>query len=437
MRTALQRSASLRAARQRPVAAPPDAARPCWLPHFRGLRAVVAVADQGTVVAAAQVLHLSQPAVTRALRGLEDALGLALFERGARGMLPTAAGRILAVRARRTFTELASSCACAQGTAHNAQVLGQRFAAMVTPHLLDSLVAVAEQGSAPQAGHLLGRAQPTVHRNLAEIERLVGVALFHRSPLGTRLTDAGQTLLCGVKRALADLAVAHEELAAFDGRPTAQIRIAALPLSSGFLIPRVLERLMACQPHLQVTILDGTYDAMLQHLRRAEVDLIVGALRSSPPADLEQQALFEDRLEVVARAGHPCLAAPAQDLAALVHANWIAPLPDTPARLAFAQMFDSAGLAQPQSRLQVNSPALVRTLLLAGDRLALVSPLQIAAELRSGELAVVPLGRPPTLRTIGVTTRQGARLSPAVQAVCAELRAVAAQLGSELAQTHR
>ncbi|MEG1055215.1 MAG: LysR family transcriptional regulator, partial [Janthinobacterium sp.] len=49
--------------------------------------AMVAVAEQGTVVRAAEVLHLSQPAVTRALRSLEDLLGFALFERCARGML--------------------------------------------------------------------------------------------------------------------------------------------------------------------------------------------------------------------------------------------------------------------------------------------------------------------------------------------------------------
>ena len=393
---------------------------------------MVAVADQGTVVGAAEVLHLSQPAVTRALRGLEDVLGFALFERGARGMLPTPAGRILTVRARRAFSELEQASTCATmlaGVSRKAQ--GQRFAAMVAPHLLASLVAVAERGSAPQAGHQLGRTQPTVHRNLAELEHLAGAVLFTRTAFGTRLTDAGDTLLCGVKRALAYLAVAHEELAAFGGRPTAQVRIGALPLSIGVLVPQAVDRLLRTYPHLQVTIIDGTYDALVQQLRRAEIDLIVGALRTlGAPPDLVQEPLFQDRLVVVARAGHPCIAQPPRCLAELVDGAWIVPLPQTPARLVFERLFESVDLPLPAARLQVNSPALVRTLLLDSDRLALLSPLQIQAELRSGQLAVVPLPGLHASRTIGASTRLGGGLSPAVLTLLDELRTVAEQLAA-------
>ncbi len=417
-------------ARVTPTADDDGACAPGWLPHFRGLRAMVAVAEQGTVVRAAEVLHLSQPAVTRALRSLEDLLGFALFERCARGMLPTPAGRILTERARRAFSELEQASAAITmlaGAGRKAQ--GQRFAAMVGPHLLDSLVAVAEQGSGPQAGHKLGRSQPTVHRNLAELEHLAGVVLFNRTAFGTRLTEAGETLLCGVKRALASLAVAHEELAPFGGRPTAQVRIGALPLSIGVLVPQAVDRLLSACPHLQVTIVDGTYDALVQQLRRAEIDLIVGALRPlGAPRDMVQEPLFQDRLMLVARAGHPCLAQPPRCLAELVDHAWIVPLPQTPARLVFERLFQSADLPLPAARLQVNSPAMVRTLLLGSDRLALLSPLQIEAELRSGQLAVVPLPGLDASRTIGASTRLGGSLSPAVLALLDELRAVAGQL---------
>src|SRR6218665_3136666 len=70
---------------------------------LRGLRAIVAVVDQGAVGKAAEVLPLWEPAVTRALQDIEAGLGLPLFDRTARGMLPTAAGRILGTRARRAF----------------------------------------------------------------------------------------------------------------------------------------------------------------------------------------------------------------------------------------------------------------------------------------------------------------------------------------------
>jgi LysR family transcriptional regulator for metE and metH len=57
--------------------------------HFEML---AAIADTGSVARAAESLHLSQPAVSHALRALEDRMGVRLFER-ARRMALTPAGR--------------------------------------------------------------------------------------------------------------------------------------------------------------------------------------------------------------------------------------------------------------------------------------------------------------------------------------------------------
>lgn len=59
------------------------------------LRTFVAVAQQGHLTQAAEILHLSQPAVTAQIKALEEELGLALFERTAGGVLLTKAGAML------------------------------------------------------------------------------------------------------------------------------------------------------------------------------------------------------------------------------------------------------------------------------------------------------------------------------------------------------
>jgi len=69
------------------------------------IEAFLATADQGTVTAAARVMHLTQPAVSRNLKLLEEALGVTLFERAGRGLVLTAAGRALVPRARRLLGE--------------------------------------------------------------------------------------------------------------------------------------------------------------------------------------------------------------------------------------------------------------------------------------------------------------------------------------------
>ena len=58
------------------------------------IRLAVACAQSGSLTAAARDSHLALAAASRRIRELEDALGDPLFERHARGLLPTAAGRV-------------------------------------------------------------------------------------------------------------------------------------------------------------------------------------------------------------------------------------------------------------------------------------------------------------------------------------------------------
>jgi DNA-binding transcriptional LysR family regulator len=62
----------------------------------RLLRSFAAVADEGNLTRAAARLFISQPALTKQIRQLEDQLGLQLFSRSRAGMTLTGAGRALA-----------------------------------------------------------------------------------------------------------------------------------------------------------------------------------------------------------------------------------------------------------------------------------------------------------------------------------------------------
>ncbi|MGP3769919.1 LysR family transcriptional regulator [Streptomyces sp. SDT5-1] len=73
---------------------------------IKQLKALVTVAEVGSVTRAATVLHLVQPAVTRQIRTLEEELGVPLFERTRQGMRPTEAGAVVVERARRALHEL-------------------------------------------------------------------------------------------------------------------------------------------------------------------------------------------------------------------------------------------------------------------------------------------------------------------------------------------
>ena len=397
---------------------------------LRALRAVVAVIECDSVARAAEAMHLSASAVARAILDVENTLGFPLFQRSGRGLIANPAGRVLGTRATRAMQELATGYkeAFASTATHRdgGARAATRFSAVVSAQQLTSFVAIAELGSGPLAAARLQCSQPTVQRNLDQLEDLIGIKLFRRTPRGTRLTDEATALLGPVRRALAEIAVAEDELAPFGGRQQGSVYVAALPLSSGHVLPCAIDLLLARQPHLQVTVVDGTYDALVQQLRQADVDMIVGALRSDEVSpDVRQEALFEDRLSVVARAGHPAMQSPGPlRLAELARYAWLMPLPGTPGRQAFEQAFRAEGVALPCPRLQVNSTPVVRGLLSGNDRLALLSPLQIDNELRSGELVVLPVPLQQVVRTIGVATRRDGLLSPGALQMLEALRKV-------------
>ncbi|MEU3060488.1 LysR substrate-binding domain-containing protein [Streptomyces subrutilus] len=73
---------------------------------FRHLTLLVAIVQHGSVARAAEALHLTQPAATRALRELETIADLPLFVREPRGMRPTVYGEALAEHARAVVTEV-------------------------------------------------------------------------------------------------------------------------------------------------------------------------------------------------------------------------------------------------------------------------------------------------------------------------------------------
>jgi DNA-binding transcriptional LysR family regulator len=74
-----------------------------WLATF------LAVADQGTMTAAARLLHLTQPRVSAHIAALEKEIGAPLFDRGAHGARLTPLGSRFLPRARRVFEELQSA----------------------------------------------------------------------------------------------------------------------------------------------------------------------------------------------------------------------------------------------------------------------------------------------------------------------------------------
>ncbi len=75
---------------------------------FRQLRLFLALAEHGSITAAARACHVTQPTVSMQLRELSDSVGMPLYEQIGKKLYLTAAGEALAETARAMVDEWAA-----------------------------------------------------------------------------------------------------------------------------------------------------------------------------------------------------------------------------------------------------------------------------------------------------------------------------------------
>jgi DNA-binding transcriptional LysR family regulator len=97
--------------------------------ELRHLRVLATIVDASGFTGAAAELGLSQPAVSRTLAALEDALGVRLLRRTSRELVLTAAGERVLARARRVLAEVDDLVREARG-GHGRIRIGHAWAAM-------------------------------------------------------------------------------------------------------------------------------------------------------------------------------------------------------------------------------------------------------------------------------------------------------------------
>jgi DNA-binding transcriptional LysR family regulator len=374
----------------------PTASQASQVQHnLRHLRVFLAVVDTNSVTRAADVCHLSQPAVTQALNKIERGLRTSLFTRTPQGLFANAQGDVLAKRVRRAFGFLDPAL----------NELSPRLRMVATTSQLQALIAVRESENFTLAARRLGLAQPTVHRAVTQLEEEAARPLFERTSYGIVATRAAGTLAQAARLAFAELAQAEADLAETLSEEAGRIVIGAMPLSRSFVLPRAIAEFRKFRPNTPIHILEGPYADLLAGLRRGEIDFLIGALRDPAPiGDVEQRFLFTDTLVVVAGSNHPLTARSELSVEELAAYPWIVGQRGTPIRRHFDALFE--GLDHPpKSIVESSSLILMRELLNGTDHLGCISYLQAQAELSRGLLKALPLDLSHTARPIGLTLR--------------------------------
>jgi DNA-binding transcriptional LysR family regulator len=102
---------------------------------------------------------------------------------------------------------------------------------------LESFVRSAEGGSFSAAARRLALTPGAISRNVAQLERNLGVRLFQRSTRGLALTEAGERFLQSVQGGLDSIQGAIADVTVNAGQPAGVLKLSA-PVGAHPILPR-------------------------------------------------------------------------------------------------------------------------------------------------------------------------------------------------------
>ena len=161
-------------------------------------------------------------------------------------------------------------------------------------------VAVAEEGNLSEAARTrLHTAQPSLSRQLRELEDEVGVQLFERRPRGIVLTQSGMRFLEHSREILARI-----DEAVNDARGVRTVlRVGSLPGLEPEVLPRVTQLAQAHAPDVEVRIVSAPSPGLVEQLRAGELDMAL--MRQVEDAtDLHFELVGSHRIVIVLPADH-------------------------------------------------------------------------------------------------------------------------------------
>ena len=390
---------------------------------LRELRVLAAVVRDGGVRPSAETLLRTASALSRAIAQLERRLGMPLFERRGRGMLPTPAGRLAYGRFCRIEHELEQVL---DEAARNGRAAVRTMAAVESlfdERRLTVASMLAETGHMPTVARRLGVSQPAISTSIARLEAALREKLFLRTPRGMVPGSLGARWLMRFDRALAELRYLSQDLAALGGSMAGVIAVGALPLARTRLLPQAVATLRAAHPELRVHARESPYEQLCADLLSGKLDFIIGALRPESDQALHHELLFTDELCVMAATTHPLANRKRLRLADLRGQSWVLSRPGTPLRESLNAFFAAHGEPAPIPAVETGDLALVRGMLVTGGMLTVLSTHQLQYEVEAGQLRMLPVSLDGLQRRIGITTRTGAQLPDSVRALLDEIRA--------------
>lgn len=249
--------------------------------------------------------------------------------------------------------------------------------------------AVAQAGNLTRAAGKLHISQPAVSKQLHVLERSLGMALFHRLSKGVQLTEGGKLLFEYSSQIFALESEAERALADLRDLQRGRLIIGASTTIGTYLLPEIMGEFAKAHPGVELHLEIANTEAIQRRIKINAIDL---ALTEGVVVGREWQAdvFRKDRIVAVAPPGHPLLRQWDLSLEVVCQEVLLERESGSGMKAFLDRVFQTRGII-PRTAMSLGGTEAIKRAVIAGMGLAFVPLLAIEAELRNGELAILPL----------------------------------------------
>jgi len=280
-------------------------------------------------------------------------------------------------------------------------------------------VAVAETENVSRAAtQKLHVAQPSLSRQIRDLEEELGVPLFERTARSVRLTDAGRAFLDEARAILKHTEDAVVKVRTIAGKFETELHVGDWSLATGPTMPALLRAYQQAMPNVKVKVHDWPVQKNIDGVRdgRLQLAIILPPLKAGALDDLRFEPLCTGRVLLAISSDHPFANKQSVSLADAAREPFIGPTRQDYPRYfeylnaAFARVND-----KPRVMEEHDGWSGVFSAVGAGAGVALISDaFTYALSNRIKRLRLTP---EPKRITIGIVTRKG-KLGLAAEKFC-------------------
>jgi DNA-binding transcriptional LysR family regulator len=166
---------------------------------------------------------------------------------------------------------------------------------------LETFLATARGGTLAAAGKALRVDAATVQRRMGKLEASAGAKLFHRSPRGYALTEAGQDLMVHAQAMEEHALSAWRKVLARDEQPIGVVRVATVDDVAVHVVPEIVASFRESHPNIMVSVDVRT---SFHDLARNEADVAFRIMTRAPEGDLIARKLVKTDAAIYASRGY-------------------------------------------------------------------------------------------------------------------------------------